>query len=204
MKTERIVSLVFALTFFLFLPRGARANEGLADLRGSGVSGACFVSSIYIDGSYKVMATCRELKMALSPEKNKYLLWAEDETGKQKRLGELVGGKLFGQTDQKFLKLFVTAERDGYVNKPSEDVFLIGQMREIDFGPGVAPVKTIITPTPTQTKAAVVDQNKDVKVTEGNGLGSAVSTVFKIVLLGFGALLVVVGVMSFLSRRRSL
>jgi len=203
MKTDKIFSLVLALSFFLFLPRVARANEGLVDLRGSGTSGACFASSIYMDGVYKVMATCRDLKIALTPEKNKYVLWMEDETGKQRRLGEIVSGKLNSQIDQKFVRMFVTVEKDGSTYKPSEDVLLTGTMREIDFGAGVVPVTAIVTPTPTPLKQEVVVQNTDV-VAEQGSLGGTVASVFKIVLLGFGALLVVVGVTSFLSRRRSL
>ena len=156
-----------------------------------------------MDGVYKVMATCRDLKIALTPEKNKYVLWMEDETGKQRRLGEIVSGKLNSQIDQKFVRMFVTVEKDGSTYKPSEDVLLTGTMREIDFGAGVVPVTAIVTPTPTPLKQEVVVQNTDV-VAEQGSLGGTVASVFKIVLLGFGALLVVVGVTSFLSRRRSL
>jgi len=202
MRNDKIALLAFAVISLLFLPRVALASEGISDLRGVGVEGACFASSIYVEGSYKIMASCRELKAAFAPEVNKYVLWSEDAVGKQRRLGEIVSGKFFGQVDQPFALLFVTAERDAYVGKPSEQVLLSGDMREIDFGPGVAPVKSIITPTPTPTKEAVVSQNQD--VSPKRNVGGAVATIFKIVLLGFAALLVVVGVTSFLSRRRGL
>ena len=202
------VSGVLAVSFVAgaLMTKPAIANEGLVDLRGQGTSGACFASSIFMDGVYKIMATCRELKTALTPEKNRYVLWIEDEVGKQRRLGEIVNGKFMGQVDQKFLRLLVTSERDAYANKPSEDIVLAGGVRQIDFGPGVAPATAIVTPTPTMAKQAakVVEQNNDVTTKSQNGLGSAVATLFKIVILGFGALLVVVGVTSFLSRRRSL
>ncbi len=192
------------------LPGGVNASEGLVDLRGAGASGSCFAASIYIDGGYKIMATCRDLKIALTPERNKYVLWMEDEAMKQRRLGEIVSGKYYGQVDQKFVKLFVTAERDPSANKPSDEILLSGNVREIDFGAGVEPVKAIVTPTPTPTKITAakpevtrIEENQDIQVKEG-GLGGTVSTIFKIVLLGFGALLVVVGVTSFMSRRRSL
>ena len=204
MKTYKIVLLALAMIFVLFLPRVARASEGLADLRGTGTSGACFAASVFVDGSYKMVVSCRELKAALTPEINKYVLWTEDAVGKQRRMGEIVSGKFFGQVDEPFARLFVTAERNPYTNKPSEEVLLAGDMREIGFGPGIAPGKSIITPTPTPTKESLeAQQNQDIPVREGN-LGSVVTTIFKIVLLGFGALLVVVGVTSFLSRRRGI
>jgi len=203
MKRNILVALLGLGFVLMAAPGEVKASEGVADLRGSGTSGACFASSIYMDGVYKVMATCRDLKIALTPEKNKYVLWMEDETGKQRRLGEIVSGKLNSQIDQKFVKMFVTVERDGSTYKPSEDVLLTGTMREIDFGASVAPVIAIITPTPTPLKQEVVMQNTDV-VAEQGSLGGTVASAFKIVLLGFGALLVIVGVTSFLSRRRSL
>ena len=201
-----ILGSALGLSVILAAPGVIRANEGLVDLRGAGSSGACFASSIFIDGAYKILATCRDLKIALTPERNKYVLWMEDDQLKQRRLGEIVSGKFFGQVDQKFPRLFVTAERDPYTNKASEEVLLTGNVREIDFGAGVAPVKAIITPTPTPQKEVVatkVAENQDIVVKEG-GLGGTVSTVFKIVLLGFGALLLIVGITSFMSRRRSL
>ena len=190
----------------MVFPKAVRASEGITDLRGSGTSGACFASSIFIDGNYKVMVTCRDLKTALSPERNRYVLWIEDEAGGQRRMGEIVAGKFFGQVDQKFVKLFVTVERDSYVNKPSEDVLLTGNVRDIDFGPGMAPATAVVTPTPTPVRGSaprVVEQNEDITPAK-SGLTSALGTIFKIVLLGFGALLIVVGVSSFMSRRRSL
>jgi len=202
-----ILGVVFGLVIVLGASKIAHASEGLVDLRGAGTSGSCFAASIFVDGSYKVLATCRDLKMALSPETNKYVLWMEDENQKVKRMGEVVSGKFSGQVSQKFFRLFITAERDASTSKPSESVLLSGNVRGIEFGAGVEPVTAIITPTPTPTKAskevAKVQQNEDVEIKEG-GLGGAVSTILKIALLGFGALLVVVGVSSFMSRRRSI
>ncbi len=198
------------LSAFLFfvvmglMPSKINASEGIADLRSNGSGGACFAASVFIDNVYKIMATCRDLKIALTPEKNRYVLWMSDEGERVRRLGEVINGKFYGQVDQKFSKLFVTVERDGYVTKPSEDVLLIGQVRDIDFGAGVSPAESLITPTPTQKKAVITPKDEQVEEAEQGGLGSTLGAVFKIVLLGFGALLLIVGVFSFLSRRRSL
>lgn len=187
----------------LFFPKLAQANEGVTNLRGtSGISGACFAASVFIDGNYKILMTCRDLKIALSPEKNIYVAWVEDDAGKQKKLGEIVNGKMSTITDIKFVRIFVTAEVDGYGNKSSEDVLLTGFIEPINFGAGIVS-EPIITPTPTPIK---VDETAPTTAAQPgqSGLGSALSTIFRVALLGFGILLLVVGVFSFLSRRRSL
>lgn len=207
---KKIVSgfITAALFGAVFMAKPAFANEGIINLRGAGTNGACFAVSVFIDGTYKILATCRELKIALSPEKNLYVAWVEDENGKQKSLGQIENGKLSTLTSDKFVRMFVTAETDGYGNKPSEDVLLTGFVEPIDFGPNIVSTP-IITPTPTPSKvAATVTITKNGTTTTEpsaqSGIGSALSTILKIALLGFGVLLLVVGVFSFLSRRRSL
>ena len=202
-----LLGLVFA---FLVGTKLSYANEGIVNMRGAGV-GSCFAASVFIDGNYKIIMTCRELRIALSPEKNRYVAWVEGEDGKQKRLGEIVNGKLSTISDIKFVRLFVTSEEDGYGSKPTGDVLLTGGIEPIDFGKGIV-TTPIVTPTPTVTqssryitpKATVTVKATTSSTTSTSGLGSALSTIFKIALFGFGLLLVVVGVFSFLQRRRSL
>jgi len=196
---------MFLFGLVLFLPKAASANEGIVNLRSTDSKGSCYAASVFVDGTYKVLMTCRDLKIALTSEKNIYVAWVEDGEGKQKRLGEIVNGKLSTLTDIKYTRIFVTAETSGYGNKPSEDVILTGFIEPINFGPGIASTP-IITPTPTPSKSSVITPTPLASATEPgkSGLGSALSAVFKIALLGFGILLIVVGVFSFLSRRRSL
>lgn len=184
------------------------ANEGVTMLKGAGTSGACFVSSVFQDGNYKILGTCRDLKIALTPEKTKYVLWQTNEKGELRRLGEISGGKIFTSTDQKFVSLQVTLETESNPSKPSADIMMRGDVMAIDFGAGVTPERAITTPTPTQAKQVttknVVDQTTEAVPSKPSSLSAAVGTIFKVVLLGFGVLLLVVGVFSFLSRRRSL
>lgn len=188
------------------------ANEGVVLMKGAGVSGACFASSVFVDGTYRVLATCRDLKTALSPEQNRYVVWLTQEDGKVRRLGEIVNGKLATATDVKFVNLFVTAETDGYGNKPSDNVLLSGQIQAINFdstdtlgGPTITtaptptPKKAAVTATPTESAEGTTTQQ-----TPSQGIGGALSTVLKIALFGFGALLLIVGVFSFISRKRAL
>jgi hypothetical protein len=197
----------------LVLPKVAMANEGVAMLKGAGNSGACYAASVFVDGTYRVLATCRDLKMALSPEQNRYVVWVTQEDGKFRRLGEIVNGKMSMATDAKFTSLFVTAEADGYGNKPSESVLLSGAVQPINFGSGISGVEVAPSPTPTiakEAKTAKVTPTETVTADEivdddsSQGVSGALSTVLKIALFGFGALLLVVGVFSFISRKRSL
>lgn len=205
---KNVVSGVLAASVLaaFSLAKPVSANEGVTMLKGSGTSGACFVSSVFHEGMYKMLGTCRDLKMALSPEKNRYVIWAINDKGETRRLGEIVNGKLFTAIDQKFIKLQVTVESDSNPQKPSEDVLLTGDVMPIDFGAGVSPERAIATPTPTQSRQQVIitDDSTEAVPSKPSSLGAAVGTIFKIVLLGFGVLLLIVGVFSFLSRRRSL
>lgn len=201
-----IFGLLGLALIFMVDTKVALANEGVLNLRGAG-AGSCFAASVYIDGSYKILVTCRDLRTALSPERNRYVAWVEGEDLKQKRLGEIVNGKLSTITDIKFTKIFITSEEDSYGNKPLGDVLLTGTIEPIDFGKGI-PAVPIVTPTPTISQAAGVTPRATVtpktSTSSSSGLSSALSTIFKIALFGFGLLLVVVGVFSFLQRRRSL
>lgn len=212
---KKIFGLASSLFLLILLLSGSvksvSANEGVLNLRGNG-AGSCYAASIYIDGAYRILVTCRDLRTALSPERNRYVAWVEGEDLKQKRLGEIVNGKLSTITDIKYTKIFITSEEDSYGNKPLGDILLTGQIEPIDFGK-VSTVSPIV-PTPTPTQANVTATPKATSTpkptaaasgtTSQSGLGSALSTIFKIALFGFGLLLVIVGVFSFLQRRRSL
>ena len=192
----------------LIMATPVMANEGTVMLKGAGVSGACFVTSVFVDGTYRILATCRDLVVALSPEQNHYVVWeTQQDSGKVRRLGEIENGKLSTATDVKFTDLFVTAESDPYAIKPSADILLTGTVQPIDFGPGVSKVTAAPTPTQKITATATPTETADgtvVQQTPSQGIGGALSTVLKIALFGFGALLLVVGVFSFISRKRSL
>ncbi|MFZ3069486.1 MAG: hypothetical protein WA052_04225 [Microgenomates group bacterium] len=203
---------IVALLGVLVFPKISMANEGIVLLRGAGTSGSCFAASVFVDGTYRILATCRDLKTALSPEQNRYVVWSTGETGKTRRIGEIVNGKLATGTDTKFTSLFVTAESDGYGSKPSDSILLSGVVQAINFATGEVKQDASVTiaPTPTPEKAIKATPTKTTgakvtpEATVGQGIGGALSTVLKIALFGFGALLLIVGVFSFISRKRAL
>jgi len=214
MKKVYLALLAAVLWGFLFFSKNVLANEGTVLMRSAGVSGACFATSVFVDGTYRVLVTCRDLKTAISPEQNRYVVWLTGENNKTRRLGEIVNGKLATATDVKFYELFVTAETDGYGNKPSDTILLSGPVQQISFESSIVNegAKITVAPTPTPKNNAKITPVKEgseavtpvVEVSAGQGIGSALSTVLKIALFGFGALLLIVGVFSFISRKRSL
>lgn len=211
MKRQILAGIVTSLIIGgVALAKPVMANEGIVFMKGAGTSGSCFAASVFVDGTYRVLVTCRDLKTALSPERNRYVVWLTEENGKTRRLGEIVNGKMAMSTDAKFVQLYVTAETDGYGNKPSDSILLAGPVQAINFGAGVVTPgeNIIVAPTPTPKKTAVTPTKTvddiNVNTNTNQGIGGALSTVLKIALFGFGALLLIVGVFSFISRKRAL
>lgn len=197
---KKMIVLVFGLVAFLSFSKPALATEGtfrmVPPINGEG---RCFASSVYVDGMYRVLLTCRELRVAVDAEANKYVVWSEVlSSGKKKRMGEVLNGKLMASSEDKFDRLFLTAERDSYVTKPAGVELLSGTVEPIDFGSTVANAK--VTPTPTSFKAATTT----IAEPQPSKLVSVVTGLGKAILIGFVLLLVIVGVMSYLARRKSL
>lgn len=208
---KKIVSGLISLLVLggMILSRPVMANEGVVVMKSAGASGACFASSVYVGGSYRVLVTCRDLKVALSPELTRYVVWLTDEKGGTKKLGEIANGKLSASSTNKFLALFVTIETDGYGNKPSDAVLLSGPVQTINFESAEFRPGPVLTAAPTPTPKNNAKVLPTIKVTDGTetqnkGISGALSTVFKIALFGFGTLLLIVGVFSFISRKRAL
>ncbi len=198
---------LFVLVLLLATAKVVSANEGVVRLAGKTDSdGRCFGTSIYIDGNYKLLMTCRGLQMALDPVLNKYVVWANVGETKQ-RLGEIINGKLSAVINDKFDSVFVTLEADGYPTKPSINMVLNGTVEPIDFGKGtfnssLAPAATVTTAAATKIddRGAVVPTTTP----QGTNLTGVVVAIGKAILFGFIILLVIVGVMSFLARRKNL
>jgi hypothetical protein len=202
-----VFSALLGLVMLLTMVKVTRANEGVIQLAGkTDADGRCFAASVYVDGNYKLLMTCRGLSMALDPVLNKYIVWANVGEKKQ-RLGEIVNGKLSAVIGEKFDSLFVTLESDAYSNKPSINMVLNGKIEQIDFGNGV--FNSSLAPSPTavqsggQAMALTGDQNT-VTPAPARNLTGAVVAIGKAILFGFIILLIIVGVMSFLARRKNL
>lgn len=188
---------LIVLGLFLIVAGKVVANEGTVELSSkNGEMGGCFAASIYIDGRYRVLMTCRGLRSALDPVKNKYVAWVKKGEN-FKRLGEVVNGKMQGSIDQDFEKMVITVEKDNYPNKPSGEALLSGELEKIklDSGQGRMTDRDEVVITPTLTPTPVTEK------TAGTA-GTALKAFGKALLTGFLVLLGVVGVLSYLSRKR--
>ncbi len=208
---KKIVSSLILVLGLVIMASPALANEGVIRLAGrTEVDGRCFAASVYIDGSYKILVTCRGLRMALDPVQNKYVVWAN--VGERiQRLGEIVNGKLSANVADKFGSLFVTIESDGYPSKPAGETVMTGAIEAIDFGKGV--LDTSLQPTttagqPAASPSTVINERgavaPSVTPAASGRLTQVVVGIGKAILLGFILLLIAVGVMSFLARRKNL
>lgn len=204
MKRSKLFLGIVSLALFGALgTKVASANEGIIRLSGTSEDlGRCFATSVYLDGSYRVLMTCRNLKMALDPVKNRYVVWAQAGTTNQ-RLGEVVSGKMESSVDAPFERLFVTLEKDSYPYDATGRVVLAGQVEAIDFGKGIVDASVIkLSPTPTIKEGQQIVLSPT--AAPASGLVTVVSGIGKAILIGFILLLVIVGVMGFLARRKSL
>ena len=207
-KSKLFLGSLFSVVFSFIIAGQASANEGTIKLAGkTDDAGRCFATSVYLDGTYRILVTCRGLKMAIDPIRNRYVLWAQQDTVVQ-RLGEIVSGKLEAAYDEPFQKLFVSLEKEAYPSTPADEVVLAGLVEAIDFGKGVVD-SSLIKPTLAVTVATKIDDRGAVVPTRapaqtGNKLVAIVSGIGKAILIGFILLLVVVGAMGFLAKRKSL
>jgi len=150
----------------------------------------------FLEGRYRVLMTCRGLRAAFDPIRNKYVAWVKKGEN-LKRLGELVNGKMRASVDQEFEKIVITAEEDGYANKPKGEALLTGKVEEIVFEGVEMPKEEVVKE---------IDETGDKGPISTSGKVGTGASVFKVLgkalLTGFLVLLGVVGVLSYLSRRK--
>lgn len=200
MKLTKLAGLVLGLAIFAISVNPARASEGQAALESKSIGGPkCLVNSVFIDTTYHVLVTCRDLVTPYSAEVTRYNLWIYNTSLKRwVSLGRINQGKLYTNTSVKFDQLQVTAEAVSSPRQPSEFVVASGMVVPFDFDKGSLALTPTPTPTPTPNAANIVPS----PVASGNVVGNAVRTVVKLLVVGFVVLLVGVVVMTVITRRR--
>jgi len=193
---KRFNASLFALVLFLIIALPVLASEGTAKLESTGGEmGSCFVASVYVDGRYRVLMTCRDLRSALDPVRNKYIAWAKNGEN-LKKIDEIENGKLQASLSDEFKEIVITVEESNRVNKPSGGVVLAGKMVSFEFDKAphqLVQGEVVMTPTPTPT--TMVEKTTSTTGNVFKALGKALLT-------GFAVLLIVVGILSYVSSRR--
>lgn len=197
---KMLAALVLGILLFKASP--ALANEGVANLSDGSSDAKCYLTSIYEDGRFQVLMTCRGLNVALNPKDTFYMAWIEDANGNATRLGEIERGKLTTSIDKEFVKILVTAETNSTPRKPSEKIILSGDMREIPFGTDTGK-KLVEEKVPSVTPtAAAVKKTETKAATSSSPVGSILRTVGRVVGILVLVLIVAGVVLTVVTRRK--
>lgn len=210
---KRLNYVLTALIVFLSLTVSqVKANEGEFVLKTSEESQAvCKGTSVFVDGRYRVLLSCRGLEMAPDPVFNRYMVWTKEEDGKLRRLGEIKNGKLQGSSEDAFTIVEVSLESKSSPLKPSEKMVMVGEIVAFEFGEVIEEKEEVVLGDEVEQ----VDLNDDVvdevddrgAVTPAvesttSGFSKVLSAVLKALLAGFVVVILVVGISSYFSGRK--
>ncbi|MFH2085580.1 MAG: hypothetical protein ABII21_02245 [bacterium] len=179
---------LLALVVFLFVFAGVTsAHEGSVDLTSGTVS--CKGISIYQDGYYRVSGRCDGLVYPYETTYNKYVLWGKTSVGGQMtRIAEIDCGYFSGNIATAFDGMYVTAEQNSLVRKPSTKQVLEGKVTLFNFDKSqvtTAPT-TSTTTTATTAKDTVDKATTTVSSTAGAVVGKIVTSLLVVILVIVG------------------
>lgn len=158
------------------------AHEGSVDLTGNGVS--CKGVSLWQDGAYKVSGRCDGLVYPYETMYNKYVLWGKTETrGEMVRIAEIDRGYFAGNITGTFEAMYVTAEKDGLVRKPSSKEIVAGKVTPFSFDKSQVTSAPATTGTTATTGKSVTVQNSTATSTTGTTAGTVVGKIVSSLLV---------------------
>ena len=213
---KKLSYVLTAMLVFLSLTVGqVRANEGKLVLKTSEESKSiCVGDSVFIDGRYRVLLSCRGLEMAPDPVFNRYMAWTKEEDGKLRRLGEIERGKLQGSTEDPFTAIEISLESKGSPLKPSERIVMTGDVVAFEFGVEEEKKEEIVVmdegidevSLDSDVVVDVDDRGAVTPTTEStaSGFSKVLSAVLKALLAGFVVVILVVGISSYFSSRKKI
>ena len=168
---KKLIGLFVCLFVFAGV---AAAHEGSLDLTSGSVS--CKGVSLWQDGGYRVSGRCDGLVYPYETMYNKYVLWGKTvDRGEIVRIAEIDRGYFSGNITSTFEAMYMTAEKDGLVRKPSDKQIVAGKVTPFSFDKSQATVAPIVkeTTATVQPKTATV----------GTVVGKIVSSLFVIILV---------------------
>ena len=183
MKQILMSSLV--LVIGLIFVTSVSAHEGSVDLTSSKVS--CKGVSLYQDGMYHVTGRCDGLTYPYETLYNKYVLWCKTDKGDVVRIAEVDRGYFSGNIENAFNEMYITAEKDSLIRKPSDKQVVSGSVSVFSFDK--SQVTTVITPatnTASNKTTTVQTGTTTVKATAGAVVGKIVTSLLVIILVVVG------------------
>lgn len=179
---KRILAIVACLFVFAGV---ASAHEGTVDLTSSEVS--CKGVSIFQDGNYRVSGRCDGLVYPYETTYSKYVLWGKTSArGEIVRIAEVDRGYFTGYIASAFDGVYITAEKDGLVRKPSDKQVVAGQVEVFDFDKSQATTVVPASAAPVSTGTTVQTSGSTSTSTAGAIVGKIVTSLLVIILVIVG------------------
>ena len=178
---------LLALGVFLFaFTSVVSAHEGSVDLTSSDVS--CKGISVFQDGNYKVSGRCDGLVYPFETTYNRYVLWGKTTSrGETIRIAEVDRGYFSGYIASAFDSMFITAEKDGLVRKPSDKQVVLGTVTPFSFDKSQVTTPAATTaPATTTTGTTVQTATSTTTSTAGAVIGKIVTSLLVIILVIVG------------------
>lgn len=174
--------LVLFASLFVFATV-ASAHEGSVDLTSGSVS--CKGISIYQDGGYRVSGRCDGLVYPYETLYNKYVLWGKTTSaGQMVRIAEIDRGYFSGNITNAFDGMYITAEKDGLVRKPSDLQVASGAVTYFNFDK--SRITSAPTTTSTTTSTSTAKATTATTATAGSVVGKIVSSLIVVILVIVG------------------
>lgn len=183
-----LVAMLIGLTVGV---RAVSAHEGSVDLTNSSVS--CKGVSIYQEGNYQVTGRCDGLVYPYQTLYSRYVLWGKaSDSGQMMRIAEIDRGYFSGTIATAFDSMYVTAEKDGLVRRPSSRQILAGKVIPFSFDKSqvTAPVPAANNTTVQAGSTTTVPASSTVGAVAGKILSSLLVIILVIVGLVIGASLI--------------
>jgi hypothetical protein len=177
--------LAFVVFLFAFASV-ASAHEGSVDLTNSQIS--CKGISIFQDGNYKVSGRCDGLVYPYETTYSRYVLWGKTTSrGETIRISEVDRGYFSGYIASPFDSMFITAEKDGLVRKPSDKQVVLGKVSAFSFDKSqVTTPAASSAPATTTTGTTVQNSTATTSSTAGAVIGKIVTSLLVIILVIVG------------------
>lgn len=179
---------VFIIGLMVVLSGGASAHEGSIDLTDSAVS--CKGISLYRDSNYRVEGRCDGLVYPYETTYDHYVLWAKSAGSTAvTRVAEVEKGYFVGNISTAFDTLYITAEQDSLLRKPSDKVIVSGKVTPFSFDKSqttAQPVATAAPATNNTSKSMTVQSATAAASNTGSVIGKILTSLLIIILVIVG------------------
>jgi len=179
------VGFLVLVSSFMITTSLVSAHEGSIDLSSSTVS--CKGVSLYQDGGYHIDGRCDGLTYPYQTLYNTYVLWGKSSlNGSIVRIAEVDKGYFSGVMADPFDTMFITAEKQSLVHKPSDIQVVTGAVTAFSFDKSQAAPTATTSTTSTSKNVTLQGSTSTVSSTAGAVVGKIVTSLLVIILVVVG------------------